>query len=215
MKKVGKIKTIYRAFFAPTIIENEIWQHRMEICDSCEFNSKNTNLKGLNKLRAKLFEKPFCTQCGCQIYEKTSSPTESCGLEIQGEIPKWNRIKVETINKYEMNLITKNPEIVNVDLQNGVFIADLGTIERKDLKDLVFVIAADTPDDELSLLSASSSCSACLKLQVSRIDKSSYELIAKMNWRVLNNNFGKSATIAYSINGNPNRARLNIQGTIV
>lgn len=214
MKKVGKIKTIYRAFFNPKGIDKEEWQKRMEICDTCIFNSKNAELTGFSSLRAKLIEKPFCTQCGCQIYEKTSSETEACGLESQKQYPKWNRILVETTNRRDMNLVNKTIDFANVTLDNGDFVIDVGEVNRRNTKTILVGLLSDTAEQGFKINRVASSCSACLKAKAQRVSEAEYNLYLDVNWARLSGHFYKYALIEYEINGENHKAKVIVKGKI-
>lgn len=118
MKKKSKISTIYDAFTESLPIGEDWYEKRMAICNGCEHNSKNVSPEGLlNKVRKVLDgNKPHCTACGCYLAEKASRKEEACGLSEIGEIPKWNRLVVETANEFDFNLFNNSPERVNVDL---------------------------------------------------------------------------------------------------
>lgn len=69
-------------------------KERREICNMCEYNSKNT--KDLI-FKDKFFmfiqiTKEICTVCSCSIAFKVKSPISSCGLKEINKQPKWESI---------------------------------------------------------------------------------------------------------------------------
>lgn len=76
-------------------ITDEWYLKRLEICNKCEYNSKNYNKdKGIwywmwNILNLK---KPFCTICGCEVAAKASVEFEECSLPEINKEPKWTKI---------------------------------------------------------------------------------------------------------------------------
>lgn len=92
MKKIlKKIKTIIIAKTRnKSIIKDEWYLDRLEICGSCPLNSKNIKIRKnfkywfWNLLNLK---KPFCTVCGCEIKAKASEEMEKCP---EG---KWGRVE--------------------------------------------------------------------------------------------------------------------------
>lgn len=71
------------------------WYHeRLEICNKCPFNSKNT--VGKKDLRHRVWEflnlkEHFCTICGCEIKAKASESMEECSMSEIGQEPKWKQ----------------------------------------------------------------------------------------------------------------------------
>lgn len=166
MEKVGKIQTIFRAFTQKSNIDPEILKKRREICDSCPLNS-------LNKEKAKLFEeirktvikKPFCTACGCQIEQKTASITEVCGAVYLGLKPKWNRIKVETMKKTDINIINLSTDKMNIDLsvEGDHFVAECGEIDK--FRKHTYEIIVEGKEEEYELYNPEPGCHFCTTVE--------------------------------------------------
>lgn len=131
ISKINKGKVILSAFVKSfqgidgheDIPEKEL-EKRREACRNCPYNIKNTPEEKrtlLEKVRDGVKLGDFCTICGCQIKEKTMSPTEGCALEERGRKPLWNRIKVETSGKTE-NLINLDPDKINIDANQTEYV---------------------------------------------------------------------------------------------
>ena len=107
MEKIGKIKTIARAFTTDSNIDENILLERRNICNQCPLNSKNieeSKLSLVDRIKKRASgDNHFCTSCGCFINEKTSQETEECGLGDSGEQPKWFRVKLETTDRLEID----------------------------------------------------------------------------------------------------------------
>jgi hypothetical protein len=98
-KALGKAYIDYKKNGLPT--EEEYFKERMEICNTCEWNSKfkedkpKTFIeKGIAALREKLPSEYHCTACGCDIGLKCASKDQTCGLVEKGFEPKWYPIEV-------------------------------------------------------------------------------------------------------------------------
>lgn len=166
MEKVGKIKTIYRAFTKQSDIDPKILEKRREICNSCDFNSKNKEDKGLfNEIRSNVIKEPFCTACGCQIKQKTASETEVCGAVYFDLKPKWNRIKVETMDKTDLNIINLSPDKINVDLDvsGEHFVIDCGEVDM--FSTHAYKILVEGKEEGYKLLVAEPSCHFCTTVE--------------------------------------------------
>lgn len=88
---MNKIIRIIRSKFRDkSTIKDQWYLDRMETCNGCPLNSKNTKLTKnfkywiLNILNLK---KPFCTVCGCELEAKASEEMEKCP---EG---KWGRVE--------------------------------------------------------------------------------------------------------------------------
>lgn len=216
IKKLGAIPTIYRAFFGKTTIDKDIWNQRLEACNSCPFNSRNaTELSKFNKLRSFLMEKPYCTICGCFIKEKTSSETEVCALYEQGEKPKWNRIKLEIIKPNEMNIINKTPELVNVDVSQDVYKINFGEVKRSALKDIQFELTASDNTKSFLIRSISPGCGGCNKVRFEKVADKTYNVTVITYWDRLRGNFSKTLTVDYTVGDQLFRRRIVLNGIII
>lgn len=135
MKKKNQIKVIASAFkdsFTKSAEEYpEYYHERMKHCKVCPFNSVNVeeNLSIFYRLAKKL-GKENCTICSCFIPEKCLSENECCSLVEIGKHPKWNRLAVETESSHDVNIYNDSPMFINIDLKDGVFYIDCGSISE-------------------------------------------------------------------------------------
>lgn len=60
--------------------EKQIIMKRRDICNTCEFNSRNAKKIGYETDR----EDYHCSMCGCPVATRTASLTSNCGIEA------WN-----------------------------------------------------------------------------------------------------------------------------
>lgn len=78
-------------------IKEEWYHERLKICETCPFNSKNTDRENKKTFKYKLWNllnlhKHFCTICGCEIKAKASDEMEECSMVELDKEPKWKRI---------------------------------------------------------------------------------------------------------------------------
>lgn len=212
MEKTGKIKTIINAFYGETNIDSLELNKRREICNGCEFNSKNIENKNLNlfnKLRkTTLKNQLFCTACGCQIDEKTSQETEECGLSEKGLKPKWNRIKLEIVDKFELDLINKSPDLINIDLSKGgdYFEVRFGKIESNKVEK--FSLELKSKDNNyLKVKEVKASCTFCTKVNVEEKNENTYILDISLDFtKISKGSFIKNIALKYDIG---NKEKIN------
>ena len=67
------------------------YKSRNEICNPCEHNSGNSEVKTItDKIWSLLnLKQPYCKVCKCTLKYKTAMPNSVCGLEEIDEKPKW------------------------------------------------------------------------------------------------------------------------------
>lgn len=219
MKKISKAKTIVRAFTQDSDIDPIILEKRRSICSICPHNSENTDQKELgliDKARKKLLkDEPFCIACGCQINEKTTQETEECGLAEKGLPPKWNRVKIETVDKIEIDIINKSPEIINMDLSKDdkFFVFDFGEINKEDNQS--FEVILKTKDNyTLEVKYFTPSCNSCTSSTCERIDSFSYSAKVKLNTDKLSGKFAKNIYFAYTVRGKYKKNRIKMIGIV-
>ena len=74
------------------------YYERLEVCENCRYNSKNSKLTIKEKILYFLNSlEPFCKICFCNLKAKASiaDPDESdCGMVNLGEESKWKHIKI-------------------------------------------------------------------------------------------------------------------------
>ena len=92
--------TIAKALFSETPVNEDWYQKRLSICETCPLNSKNAeSVSALQTKTSKYVCKggPVCTACGCCIELKAGVKTETCGLIEKPELgtPKWGPTLIE------------------------------------------------------------------------------------------------------------------------
>ncbi len=121
----------------------EWFEKRMEICNACEFNSKNANedsLTGMSRLRLKdtlakrllmpnYLKKDFCTECTCPIENKCSVKFETCGLADSGKPPKWLAIEkyMDMDGSFSIENLTPDMGTIGTNLKGFTY-----TVEKDD-----------------------------------------------------------------------------------
>lgn len=99
---------------------SEKWyQDRMDVCNSCEFNSRNDpkafdNMTILEKagkiVKDRVCDsKEYCTACGCCVELKCSLKESVCGLSEIGEEPKWDALEVKTSVDNNLSIVNLTP----------------------------------------------------------------------------------------------------------
>lgn len=172
IRKVGKIRTILRAFFMKSDIDPKELKRRRKICSKCPLNSKNAgHLKWYEKIRHFVFkDKPFCTACGCQIQQKTASVTEECGMGYLGQTPKWNRLKLEleimsdNMSTTKLTLVNVTPAETNIDLVGSTPTVNLGNVPRNTVR--AFEFGLECEDENFSPIRVKVGCGVCTKASV-------------------------------------------------
>jgi len=217
MIKKGKIKTILDAFTKESKIDKDILKNRRSICEVCPYNSNNVDSKDLstvNKARKKVISSPFCTACGCQINEKTLSETEECGLSYINKIPKWNRVKLETVGKLDFNILNKSVEFSNVYIEESVYVLDLGNVEKSSsIINTKLILNNITNFD---ILSITPSCGSCTSVDYNKLDSNNLELNINLDISKLpNGRIHKNVYIVYTLNNNnTNTSQIRIVGNV-
>lgn len=219
MKKVSKILTVARAFTSTSTIDETILKQRREICSTCDFNSNNVESKDMGfieKARKKLLDnEPFCTACGCQVNEKTSQDTEECGLSEKGLKPKWNRLKLETTNRLDLNLINKSSEYVNIDLAKNklAFEINYGEVNKETLSEIEFLLKSKV-GVEFSMTKFRPSCGSCTKATYEKIDSHTYKANVKLNTtNMMSGLFRKTIYLTYKLNNLERTSEIKLVGT--
>lgn len=195
MKEIGKVRKIYEGFFGDTLPE-EIIEERRKICDGCPYNSKNVNTSKLVELRNTLTG-AYCTLCKCQIKEKTQSPHEECAAYMAGEEKKWFRVKMETMEKENLNLIQTGSKLFDLTTEGDKFVLNLGKIRVNEDTEGEIYLEGSTP---LKLNNVTVSCGC-----VSTSSSVNGEGIT-INFRINVNSVGygsgaKTITVYYEENG--------------
>lgn len=216
--RVGRVRTIYRAFFKKSKINKDTLEHRREMCRRCPFNSDNsstTSLGWFKALRKRFMVKPFCTMCGCFIKEKTASMTEACALEDQGMDPMWYRVFLETLNKNNMNLVNKSEKLVNPRItEDGTIILDYGKIKRSALADIDVSLEVGEGLD-LKITNCSYGCSACMRVTYHKTDINKYNAHIWINWERIQYKFRKPIVVTYKVNKKEYKQAIEVIGEII
>lgn len=186
MKEVSKAQTIVNAFTQKPNVDEETLAYRRKICGSCEFNSDNkpdSELGFIEKARKKLIKgEPFCTACGCQVNEKTGQATEECGLAEKGLSPKWNRVKVETTSRWDLNVVNESQEIVNLrlDEKGSHFEIDFGETKREGVREITFLLQSKI-GVPLTMHYVRPSCNICTDYSYVKIDENTVRVTLSLD----------------------------------
>lgn len=156
MKEVGKLNKIYKGFFGDKLPE-EISSTRRRECALCPFNSVNAEKLSLIEGIRNSFTSPFCTLCKCQIEEKTGSALEECAMYMIGEEKKWFKIKIETMEKEDFNLIQTGETQYDISIEDESFVIDLGKVESSTNAVVEFTLENEV-ESTLSQLVATCGC---------------------------------------------------------
>lgn len=203
MKKKSKLKTIYQAFTEDIDTTTEMYQERLEICNSCEYLSENIeeeDIKTSQKLTRDTIcqGSPVCTACGCCYLKKIGQKTETCGLNEINMIPKWNAVKVETSRDRELDIEILNKTAISVNLtpKGDAFIIELGEITDS-VKEVELIISRKS---ELNISSIKAACSCTIPIQ-NKIDDNTVKITAKINTAgfIKDAKFTKSLNIYYFV----------------
>lgn len=227
MKNKAKWKTILDAFRNELPIDEEWFQDRLDQCNSCEFNSKNTPEEKLSvedkvKIGTGVCDnKEHCTLCGCCVYRKASQKVESCALsdksysdkallkkgfnpattnaEEKGLISKWNSIAVETRANKELNISSesKSVEKIYLDASGKVYNVQL----KETSEDLITFTLRVEMKGGLKISSVKPGCSCTVPVQ-KVIDSNTIDLEVKLSTKGFSKNaqFSRNITINYYIN---------------
>jgi hypothetical protein len=131
-----KIKNIAKAFINSLPEGEQFYEKRLEICNGCEFNSKNIPNEKLTitdriKISTGICDNNnHCTACGCCIERKCSVKEETCGLASIGETPKWGPVTILSEHDERITVENLSEETVNFSLNSGLgksgFVFDFG-----------------------------------------------------------------------------------------
>lgn len=132
-RKIDKAKSIVKAFVNPLPKGEDWFERRLEICNSCEYNSKNmekAKLMAEDHIKDMLLcpEKTHCTACGCCIPQKPSQKDQTCGLIEAGLQPKWFPIEVKTPKDSNLKAENLTDEVGSLQTFGTEIIYDLGEV---------------------------------------------------------------------------------------
>ena len=205
MEKIGKIKTIARAFTTDSNIDEVILLERRKICEECPLNSNNIKESDLNlidKIKKRTSgDNHFCVACGCFINEKTSQETEECGLGEKGDTPKWFRVKLETTDRLEIDIINDSHNKTKLDLtaDSKAFEFDYGEINKDSNLTISFKIKSKIGIN-LDLASVTPSCGSCTESEFEKEDDNTYNVKVTLAYDQLPyDRFSKNLYLGYYI----------------
>lgn len=145
---LGRAYTDYRENGLPE--GEEYYKERMEICSTCEWNSKFQEEKpkgfiekGMDLLRSKLPSEYHCTACGCDLGLKCAGKDNTCGLVEKGLEPKWTPIETPVGSIPGMFIIKTQGQDYNLrtEVSNPII-----TIKDADPKLLEFTFGLIKPE---------------------------------------------------------------------
>lgn len=209
MKEVNKLKKIYQGFFGEEVSE-EISSERRSKCNSCEFNSVNAEkLSLINNIR-NTFTPPFCTLCSCQIEEKTGSPLEECAMYMIGEEKKWYKIKIETMENENLNLIQIGENKYDISIVDDNFVIDLKKVEVNK-NPVIEVLFQLNEGKKMSNVSFGTSC-GCTTATNEPVDERTVKSIIKINVGSLNYGAGsKTVIVSYMFEGKAKTQKVKLK----
>ena len=242
MKSKSKLKTIADAFLKGDkgLPREEKWfQDRIEACDSCEFNSKNTpeeQLKVEDKVKIKTgvcTESEHCTLCGCCVYQKASEKGENCALlnykvkalakKGLNNTPenlnkeefnaKWKSIGVETRGTTDLNIYSTSDSVDTVSLDATGLTFDI--LLKDTNKSVIEFDLVVSKQGGLKISSVKPSCS-CTVPEQNQLDENTVGLKIKLstNGFSKDSKFSRIVKVTYYINQRSTKTvKLNLIGT--
>lgn len=209
MEKQNKAKTIINAFTEALPVGEPWYEQRKSICDSCEYNSKNSEANSLKDVAQDLLHGgvPFCRACLCFIDRKCSRKEETCGLIEKNLEPKWKALAVLTVNKEDWNIYNNTPEKGNIDLSESgdAYIFDYGQVNAKADTQVQLVL-----EGVLDITAVQVGCGAGTTAIWNKIGEGMFELNVKLKMDKINKgNFRKNVYISY---GENNKVIIGIKG---
>lgn len=195
-----KAKTIAKAFTNKLPVGEAWYEKRLEICNSCEFNTKNIDKNLLSitdriQINSGLCDNNnHCTACKCCIERKCSVKTETCGLVKIGKTPKWIALEQPSQIDETLSITNLTPEMGDISWENTGFIYDLGVTSEPKLV-MKFRVSKK---GGLNVISQNAGCS-CTVGHVIEVDDETVEFIVELS--TLNFRSGeenkRSITITY------------------
>jgi hypothetical protein len=211
---IKKAKTIVKAFLSELPTGEKWYEDRLEICNSCEYNTKNIERNKLSMTdRIKIStgvcdNKNHCTACGCCIERKSSVKGETCGLTYLNMEPKWVAIEVESTLNDGISIINMNPELGTLTYGDSGFVYDFGSSSDNVLT-TKFQIKNDK--GKLDVKSYNAGCS-CTLGEMLVIDENTVEFkvdISTVNFRKEDLNM-RSMNVVYNVENKNFTKTINI-----
>lgn len=214
MKEQSKLKTITNAWTKDADVSEEVFETRMEICGGCEYNSDNkkeADLTLFEKARKKTTSEPFCTACGCQLAEKLGQAVEQCGLVDIGLPAKWNKEKIITVGKDDLNLKNLSLDKVSIELSVSKlsFEVDYGQVNLKSDTNIALEIEGKNPT--FVLISAKPGC-GCTHADTIKVDNKYHLRTALDLNQVRKGEFKKGITLTYRVNKQERKVKIILKG---
>lgn len=140
--RIEQARQIIKAFTNPVPADKEWFQHRVSVCDGCEYNSKNKtedDISFTDKLKIKnVFNgDPMCTACGCCVPLKAGLPESVCGLAhprggMTPQKPLWTALKTYGLLRKSMYLENLTPELGLVFAKDYGFVYNIEKFTDED-----------------------------------------------------------------------------------
>lgn len=200
MEKKKQRLIITEAFAADIPSNKEDWpayyRERMDICAKCDKNTANGGSGAIWKFAASKIGAQ-CGICHCFIDRKCWSKNEACGLsEIEGGIPKWNRILMETSFSDLFDVENLSFDKYNLDLSKDghEFDLNLGTIQSDDDVVVAFRVM---PKDKLLQFKSVSMCS-CMRFATRTQKDNIMDIKINLNTPISVGAYNKLAVVDYT-----------------
>ena len=178
VKQAGQI---VKAFSNPVPIDEEYFQHRIIICNDCEWNSANKDPEDLSfsdklKIDGPFQGDPMCTACGCCVPRKAGLPESTCGLSNfnNPELPpKWTALKTYGLRQKSLSVENLSFDVGDISPIDGGFVYNTGKV-TKDTK--ILKIKLNIQDTKgFKLVSIIPEC-GCTAAQQDVIDENSVSI---------------------------------------
>ena len=210
-----KAKTIYKAFTEDLPVNEEWYQKRLEICNTCDKNSLNVpkeDLTFVDKLKEKTGmcvgeNNSHCTACGCCIFQKCSQKTEVCGLKEIGKTPKWFALEVEDISGV---VIKTNSKDIKVSVGGKEVLFDFGTSTEKTLSDEITVVGTN-----IAFIKHTVSCGCTHLDNVEQVDKNTLKLNVKISTLGFRPGLNEKTLTIYYFDKNSNEKSFTIRFRVI
>lgn len=164
MKSKNKVHTIIDAFAGKKDVSDEVYDYRINICNTCPLNSKNTGISNLQKIKEKVIG-DFCTACGCAVEEKVSQADEECGLSQLGKEPKWFKEKITTYGDRNMNLINTYPYVQSLDIDKDGSNYEIILLQEEVSKEGGFRLES-TSKKNIEFIEVKAGCGRCTAVEI-------------------------------------------------
>jgi len=134
---IQKAKSIASAFTGELPVDEKWYKDRMEICNGCEFNTKNMDKESLSasdKLQLTIHACPegdHCTLCKCCTHRKASQKVEQCGMAEKGLKPKWPSLLMASKIDKGIIVINNTPESGDLLSTAEGIIFDMGETDKE------------------------------------------------------------------------------------